>query len=52
MADELNNILSGTPIYGVEPESFLMNVISPLYQVIYKVILFSSGKYCNPETFY
>lgn len=49
MAYELHGMLTGAvssttwekvmPAYGGEPESFLKNVVTPIYRVIYEVIL-------------
>lgn len=60
MAYELHGMLTGAvssttwekvlPAYGGQPESFLNNVVTPIYRVIYKVILMLVCSCCSQSS--
>ena len=60
MAYELHGMLTGAvssttwekvmPAYGGEPESFLKNVVTPIYRVIDEVILTPVCSYCSQSS--
>ena len=60
MAYELHGMLTGAvssttwekvlPAYGGQPESFLNNVVTPIYRVIYEVILMLVCSCCSQSS--